>query len=79
MAKSTHHSSSIPTVPETHNLQGGEEPMTRGQRATLESLMRAAGEDFDPDLDLTKAEAALEIEELQRAARRGQTGGSVED
>jgi Protein of unknown function (DUF3072) len=79
MAKSTHHRSSIPTVPETHHLQAGEEPMTRSQRATLESLMRAAGEDFDPDIDLTKAEAALEIEELQRAARRGQTGGSVED
>ena len=53
--------------------------MTQAQRASLESLMRAAGEDFDPDIDLTKAEAALEIEELQRAARRGQTGGSVED
>jgi DUF3072 family protein len=53
--------------------------MTPVQRATLERLMRAAGEDFDPDVDLTQAEAELEIEELQRAARRGQTGGSVED
>lgn len=79
MAKSTHHSSSIPTGPATHHLQSAEEPMTQAQRASLESLMRAAGEDFDPDIDLTKAEAALEIEELQRAARRGQTGGSVED
>jgi hypothetical protein len=79
MPKSTQNNSSIPLVPESHNLHAGEEPMTRDQRATLESLMRAAGEDFDPDLNLTRAEAELEIRELQRAARRGQTGASVED
>ena len=79
MAKSPHSESSNPAVPDPHKLEAGEEPITPDQRATLERLMRAAGEDFDPDIDLTKAEAELEIEELRRAARRGETGGSVED
>jgi hypothetical protein len=78
MAKS-HSESSRSAVPDPYKLHAGEEPMTPNQRATLERLMRAAGEDFDPDVNLTKAEAELEIEELQRAARRGETGGSVED
>jgi Protein of unknown function (DUF3072) len=79
MAKSNHRESSTRTVPDPHKLEAGEEPITPAQRATLERLTRAAGEDFDPDIMLTKAEAELEIEELQRAARRGETGGSVED
>jgi hypothetical protein len=53
--------------------------MTAAQRSCLEELTREAGEDFDPDVVLTKAEAELWIEELQRAARRGETGGTVED
>jgi Protein of unknown function (DUF3072) len=79
MAKSAHSESSISAVPDPYKLQAGEEPMTPEQRATLEKLMRAAGEDFDPDVILTQAEAELEIEELRRAARRGETGGSVVD
>jgi hypothetical protein len=79
MAKSAHSESSHSAVPDPYKLRAGEEPMTSDQRATLERLMRAAGEDFDPDVNLTRAEAELEIEELQLAARRGETGGSVED
>ena len=49
----------------------GDEPMTREQRAYLETLTREAGEDLDPDEEeLSKAEAALRIEELERRTRR---------
>jgi hypothetical protein len=56
-----------------------EEPMTAVQRSELEKLTQAAGEDFDPEAILTKAEAQLQIDELLRAAKRGQGGGTVED
>ncbi len=48
----------------------GDEPMTTAQRAYLETLTREAGETFDPDTSMTKAEAALRIEELQRRTGR---------
>jgi DUF3072 family protein len=50
----------------------GDEPMTSAQRSYLETLTREAGEDFDPDevLELTKAEAAIRIEELQKRTGR---------
>jgi len=38
-------------------------------------MAREAGEEFDPDTQLTKAEAALHIEDLQR--RTGRTGSSA--
>jgi hypothetical protein len=50
----------------------GDEPMTAAQRSYLETLSTEAGERFDPDEQLTKAEAALRIEELQRKTGRGQ-------
>ena len=52
----------------------GDEPMTAAQRSYLETLTREAGEDFNPDIELTKAEAALRIEDLQR--KTGRTGSS---
>jgi Protein of unknown function (DUF3072) len=71
--------SSPSTVPDPHKWKTGDEPMTPAQRRELETLTRAAGEDLDPDVVLTKAEAELRIDELRRAASRGETGGTVED
>ena len=53
----------------------GDEPMTAAQRSYLETLAREAGEDFDADLELTKAEAALRIEDLQQ--KTGRTGSAA--
>ncbi len=50
----------------------GDEPMTAAQRSYLETLSTEAGESFDAGEQLTKAEAALRIEELQRKTGRGQ-------
>jgi hypothetical protein len=49
----------------------GDEPMTAAQRSYLHTLATEAGEDFDEDEELTKAEAALRIEELQKRTGRG--------
>jgi len=49
----------------------GEEPMTHAQRAYLETLSREANEPFDPEKPMTKAEAAVRIEELQKKTGRG--------
>jgi hypothetical protein len=49
----------------------GDEPMTAAQRSYLQTLATEAGEDFDEDEELTKAEAALRIEELQKRTGRG--------
>ncbi len=49
----------------------GDEPMTAAQRSYLETLATEAGEHFDADEELTKAEAALRIEALQRKTGRG--------
>ncbi len=50
----------------------GDEPMTAAQRSYLETLSTEAGETFDAGEQLTKAQAALRIEELQRKTGRGQ-------
>ena len=47
----------------------GDEPMTGPQESYLGTLAREAGE--DPPTDLTKAEAAKKIEELQAQTGRG--------
>ncbi|MBM0106467.1 DUF3072 domain-containing protein [Steroidobacter sp. S1-65] len=44
--------------------------MTAAQRSYLQTLATEAGESVDPEIELTKAEAAVRIEELQK-----QTGG----
>ena len=49
----------------------GDEPMTHAQRSYLETLSREANEPFDPDEGITKADAALRIEELQKKTGRG--------
>jgi hypothetical protein len=64
-------------VRDPHEWKTGDEPITTAQRSYLETLLREAGEDVPEDLsDLTKAEAALEIEELQRRTGRGPAGSS---
>jgi hypothetical protein len=50
----------------------GDEPMTAAQRSYLQTLATEAGEDFDEDEELTKAAAALRIEELQKRTGRGE-------
>ena len=52
-----------------------EQPMTVAQRSYLETLTREAGEDLPEDIDeLTKAEAAIRIDELQRRTGRDPVG-----
>jgi hypothetical protein len=46
--------------------------MTAAQRSYLQTLAAEAGEDFDEDEELTKAAAALRIEELQKRTGRGE-------
>ena len=53
----------------------GEEPMTGAQRSYLKTLSDEAGAAFDDTL--TKAQAALRIEELQRRTGRGQDTARV--
>ncbi|GIZ50275.1 DUF3072 domain-containing protein [Noviherbaspirillum aridicola] len=47
----------------------GDEPMTGAQRSYLGTLAQEAGEEVPPDL--SKAEAAEKIEELQEQTGRG--------
>lgn len=50
----------------------GDEPLTAAQRSYLETLATEAGESAADVDDLTKAEAALRIEELQeKTGRKG--------
>jgi Protein of unknown function (DUF3072) len=72
MAKPPNPDTPSGTVRDPHEWKTGDEPITTAQRSYLETLYREAGEDLPDDLDeLTKAEAALEIEELQRRTGRG--------
>jgi DUF3072 family protein len=64
----TSHRESLLHDPE--HWKTGDEPMTTAQRSYLETLSREAGETLDPDISMTKAEAALRIEELQRRTGR---------
>ena len=49
----------------------GDEPMTGPQRSYLSTLAREAGESFDENETLTKAEASKRIDELQAKSGRG--------
>ena len=51
------------------NWKTGEEPITGAQASYLETLASEAGEEVNEDL--TKAEAAKKIEELQQKTGRG--------
>ena len=52
-----------------HDWTTGEESMTGAQASYLKTLCQEAGEDFDDKL--TKAEASLRIDELQKKTGRG--------
>jgi len=67
-----HPSPGSQTLRDPTEWKTGDEPMTTAQRSYLETLTREAGENFDADVTLTKAEAALRIEELQK--KTGRTG-----
>ena len=71
-------SSTDPTLAklDPHDWKTGDEPMTAAQRSYLETLSREAGEEFDAGTQLTKAEAALRIEALQKQTGRGGAGGA---
>jgi len=66
----THTSHREPLLHDPDHWKTGHEPMTTAQRSYLETLSREAGEALDPDTQLTKAEAARRIEELQRITGR---------
>ncbi len=48
----------------------GDEPITAAQRSYLETLATEAGEKIENIASLTKAEAALKIEDLQQKTGR---------
>lgn len=77
MAKPPTPDSTPRPVRDPHEWKTGDEPITTAQRSYLETLYREAGEDIPDDLtELTKAEAALQIEELQRRTGRSPSGPS---
>ena len=59
------------TVKDPEQWKTGDEPMTGAQRSYLHTLAEEAGEEVSDEL--TKAEAAQRIEELQ--AKTGRHGG----
>jgi len=50
----------------------GDEPATTAQVSYLETLTREAHEEWHSDPSLTKAEAAVQIEQFQKKTGRGQ-------
>jgi hypothetical protein len=59
------------TIKDPENWTTGDEPMTGAQRSYLSTLSEEAKEDFNENL--TKAEASIRIEELQKQTGRGAT------
>jgi hypothetical protein len=56
-------------IKDPEDWKTGDEPMTGAQRSYLQTLCDEAKEEFDENL--TKAEAAKRIEELQQLTGRG--------
>lgn len=54
-----------------HDWVTGDETMTGAQASYLKTLSEEAGEEFDPTL--TKADASLKIDELQKRTGRGRS------
>jgi Protein of unknown function (DUF3072) len=61
-----------PPLRDPADWKTGDEPITAAQRSYLETLATEAGETSDGLDDLTKAGAAMRIEDLQRKTGRGQ-------
>jgi hypothetical protein len=57
------------TVKDPKDWTTGDEPMTGAQRSYLTTLSEEAKEEFDENL--TKAEASVRIDELQKKTGRG--------
>ena len=57
------------TIKDPENWTTGDEPMTGAQKSYLSTLSEEAGEEFDENL--SKAEASIKIEELQKKTGRG--------
>ena len=57
------------TIKDPENWTTGDEPMTGAQRSYLSTLSEEAKEEFDENL--TKAEASVRIDELQKKTGRG--------
>lgn len=57
------------TIKDPQNWTTGDEPMTGAQRSYLSTLSEEAKEEFDENL--TKAEASVRIDELQKKTGRG--------
>jgi hypothetical protein len=69
MASNDETGSGRPVAKDPDEWVTGDEPMTGPQESYLGTLAREAGEEAPHDL--TKAEAAKKIEELQEATGRG--------
>ena len=57
------------TEKDPHDWTTGNESMTGAQASYLKTLSEEAGEEFDPNL--SKADASLKIDELQKKTGRG--------
>ncbi len=57
------------TEKDPHDWTTGNESMTGAQASYLKTLSEEAGEEFDPSL--SKADASLKIDELQKKTGRG--------
>ena len=57
------------TVKDPHDWTTGDETMTGAQASYLKTLSEEAGEEFDPKL--SKADASMKIDELQKRTGRG--------
>jgi len=65
------HAQESNTQKDPHDWVTGDEKMTGAQQSYLKTLSEEAKVEVDEDL--TKAEASLRIEELQKATGRGET------
>jgi hypothetical protein len=71
MVKKTDEPSASNRIKDPDQWKTGDEPMTGAQQSYLETLATEAGEEAADDL--TKAEAAKRIDELQEETGRGKS------
>lgn len=72
MATSDTHAQNNTTLQHPEQWKTGDEPATTAQLSYLETLTREANEEWNPDASLTKSQAAVRIEQLQKKTGRGQ-------
>ena len=58
------------TLQHPEQWKTGDQPATTAQRSYLETLEREANVEVDPDRPMTKCEASVEIDELQKQTGR---------